>query len=96
MVVHHIDVNDLAARSDEVIFWLHRGDSVFITRCGPVIFQVSLTPAGVGIMPTTTTSGPPGDTAPKKRILGLHPGTTTAGPDFNDPLPESFWSGGAQ
>ena len=93
MAVHHIDVNDLAARVAEVVSWLRCGDCVYVTRSEMVIFQASPAPAGVGTMPT---SGPPGDTAPKKRILGLHPGSMTIGPDFNDPLPEGFWSGGAQ
>ena len=93
-VTHHIDINEFSARSDDVASWLQRGDDVLISRCGKMMFRVSSidtpqTPTG-----TTTTAGPPCVSgAPGKRILGLRPGTTTTGPDFNDPLPESFWSG---
>lgn len=31
--------------------------------------------------------------APRKRILGLHPGAMEMAPDFDDPLPDEFWLG---
>jgi len=31
--------------------------------------------------------------APRKVILGMHPGSMTMAPDFNDPLPDDFWGG---
>lgn len=30
---------------------------------------------------------------PRSRILGLHPNAMEISDDFNDPLPDSFWSG---
>ncbi len=27
------------------------------------------------------------------RIVGLHPGSITMSPDFDDPLPDDFWTG---
>lgn len=32
-------------------------------------------------------------TAPKKRVLGLQPGSIWISDDFDDPLPDSFWMG---
>lgn len=31
--------------------------------------------------------------APKGFVLGLHAGMMTMSPDFDDPLPDSFWLG---
>jgi predicted DNA-binding antitoxin AbrB/MazE fold protein len=32
-------------------------------------------------------------TAPKKRVMGLHPGSIWMSDDFDDPLPDAFWVG---
>jgi hypothetical protein len=31
--------------------------------------------------------------AAKPRVLGMHPGSMVAAPDFDDPLPDEFWLG---
>jgi hypothetical protein len=92
----YLDINDIASRSEDIAHWLRRGDQVFVTRCGPTVFRIA--PSGdtptTPPQTTTTTSGPTtggGELPP--RVLGLHQGTTTPGPDFNDPLPEAIWSG---
>ncbi len=33
------------------------------------------------------------EATPKVRVLGLHRGAMQMAPDFDDPLPESFWLG---
>ena len=37
----------------------------------------------------------PVNVAAMKRVAGLHHGTIWISPDFNDPLPENFWTGEA-
>jgi hypothetical protein len=93
----YLDINDIAARYEDIANWLCRGDQVFVTRCGSPVLRISsptdATTAGQRAIPTTTAGPACGSTRPAQRVLGLHRGTTTPGPDFNDPLPDSLLSG---
>ncbi len=82
MALITLDINELPARYAEVLCCFHPGDSIVVTRGGSPVFQ---------LVPTTMPPTTPGPSA--QRILGMNRGTTTIGPDFNDPLPKEFWSG---
>jgi prevent-host-death family protein len=73
-----LDVNDLPARYAEVVTRAKQGDEVIITAPGEP--PVRLVPV-------------PPSPAPRPRVLGLHPGSMAAAPDFDAPLPDEFWLG---
>lgn len=75
-----IDVNELPARYAEAVEHARRGDEVLITAAGQPSARLVPLPA-----PAT-----------RPRVLGMHAGATTLPPDFNEPLPAEFWSGGSQ
>ena len=74
-----IDINDLPARYAEAVSRAERGDAVVVTAAGQ--YAVRLVPVSA-LAPTPPT---------KPRIFDLHPGAMEMAPDFNDPLPDSFW-----
>lgn len=80
MTTHQIDIHGLPGRAKEVMAWVDAGDDVYLVRHGSVVFK--LVPPGPDAPPPET---------PRERVLGLHPGAIIIGPDFNDPLPASFW-----
>ncbi|MBX9625588.1 MAG: hypothetical protein K2X82_17410 [Gemmataceae bacterium] len=76
----HMDIGDLAARADDIAGWVDEGHEVFVTRDGKELFRLARL-------------GPP--VPPEKVpavVFNLHRGQIIIGPDFNDPLPASFWS----
>jgi antitoxin (DNA-binding transcriptional repressor) of toxin-antitoxin stability system len=82
----YIDVNELPLRMHDIAGWLRRGDAVFVTDSLKPAFQ--LVPADAN----TTVPRPPTEGI-KPRVLGLHAGAAVVSSDFNDPLPDEFWSG---
>ena len=74
-----IDINDLPARYAEAVSRAEQGDEVVVTAVGQHAVRLVPVPAPVPTPP----SGP--------RIFDLHPGAMEMAPDFNDPLPDSFW-----
>jgi len=75
-----LDVLELADRVTDVMTWLAAGDKVVLTIDGRPTFRLGL---------TTNYPDPLAGSLPP-RVLGMHAGTTTITPDFNDPLPESW------
>ena len=65
---------------EDILDLLSADTEVIITRDDKPIARLSA---------VTTDSTP----FPKKRVAGLHAGTTWIADDFDDPLPDSFWLG---
>jgi antitoxin (DNA-binding transcriptional repressor) of toxin-antitoxin stability system len=72
-----IDVNELPTRYAEAVSRAERGEDVLVTASGQRPFR--LVP-----VPTCPT---------RPRILGMHPGSMSMPPDFDEPLPDDFWLG---
>lgn len=47
-----------------------------------------------GDAPVARLTGVPQPNGDTKRIAGLHKGAITISDDFDEPLPDSFWTGG--
>ena len=69
-----IDVQELAARLDEILKLANAGTEVIVTAGN--VPRAKLLPLG--------------DKAP--RVAGLNAGAWTIADDFDDPLPDDFWS----
>lgn len=76
-----VSAEDAQARLKDLLEIVREGHEVLIAEDDKVFAR--LAPAGV-----------PGDGKPRrKRILGLARGAVRMAPDFDDPLPDSFWEG---
>jgi antitoxin (DNA-binding transcriptional repressor) of toxin-antitoxin stability system len=72
-----IDIRDLPQRLDEALGHIAAG--------GEVILADGATPRA-RLVPMVVAP-------PSGRVPGLHAGTMTIADDFDDPLPDSFWTG---
>jgi prevent-host-death family protein len=74
-----VEIADLPARFAEMLQRVATGDVVLITENQVPRARLVATQPNGG----------------KRRIPELHPGNFKPSPDFDEPLPEEFWLGGA-
>ena len=72
-----VDVHELAGRFEELLASASGGDMVLITDGNMPRAQLVPLPA----------------TVKGQRLAGLHAGLVEIASDFDDPLPEEFWTG---
>ena len=95
-----VDSGEVRARIGELIAFVREGHEILISdgdepvaRLGPVrAARAGSEPLEEGATERAA-EGPDPPARRRKRTLGLTPGAAHMAPDFDDPLPDSFWLG---
>ena len=82
-----VDAGEAQAMLGELLTFVREGGEVLISDGDEPVARL------VPVRAVPTAEGPDRPRRRRRRIAGLTPGVAHMSPDFDDPLPDSFWLG---